>query len=98
MRSLRAHAIDHVGGGVLSPHSPDEASFHFDSGAIQLYDIDHAGNRSSLFFRARPDKGVMCVPASGSRRFTDGARSRRWFTPTTAWRNAAKLRSSATPW
>jgi CRISPR-associated protein Cas5d len=33
---------------------------------FMLYDIDHAGDRSSLFFRARLDKGVMRVPASGS--------------------------------
>ena len=33
---------------------------------FMLYDIDHAGDRSSLFFRARLDKGVMRVPAPGS--------------------------------
>jgi len=33
---------------------------------FMLYDIDHAGDRSSLFFRARLEKGVMNVPAPGS--------------------------------
>jgi CRISPR-associated protein Cas5d len=33
---------------------------------FMLYDIDHAGDRSSLFFRARLDKGLMRVPAPGS--------------------------------
>lgn len=33
---------------------------------FMLYEIDHAGDRSSLFFRARLDKGVMHVPAPGS--------------------------------
>jgi CRISPR-associated protein Cas5d len=31
-----------------------------------LFDIDHAGDRSSLFFRASLEKGVMTVPAPGS--------------------------------
>lgn len=30
---------------------------------IMLYDIDHAGDKSSLFFRAKLDQGVMKVPA-----------------------------------
>lgn len=33
---------------------------------FMLYDIDHTGDRSSLLFRARLDKGVMRVPAPGS--------------------------------
>jgi CRISPR-associated protein Cas5d len=30
---------------------------------FMLYDIDHAGDRNSLFFRARLENGVMRVPA-----------------------------------
>jgi CRISPR-associated protein Cas5d len=30
---------------------------------FMLYDIDHAGDRSSMFFRAMLDKGIMRVPA-----------------------------------
>jgi hypothetical protein len=33
---------------------------------FMLYDIDHGGDRSSLFFRARLDTGVMLVPAADS--------------------------------
>jgi CRISPR-associated protein Cas5d len=33
---------------------------------FMLYDIDHAGDRSSLFFRAILDRGVMKVPAPDS--------------------------------
>jgi CRISPR-associated protein Cas5d len=33
---------------------------------FMLYDIDHAGDRSSLFFRARLESGVMRVPAPDS--------------------------------
>jgi CRISPR-associated protein Cas5d len=33
---------------------------------FMLYDIDHAGDRSSSFFPARLDKGVLRVPAPGS--------------------------------
>jgi CRISPR-associated protein Cas5d len=33
---------------------------------FMLYDIDHAGDHSSLFFRARLDRGVMKVPAPTS--------------------------------
>jgi CRISPR-associated protein Cas5d len=33
---------------------------------FMLWDIDHAGDRSSLFFRARLDNGVLSVPAPGS--------------------------------
>ena len=31
-----------------------------------LYDIDHAGDRSSMFFRAELENGVMRVPAPDS--------------------------------
>lgn len=33
---------------------------------FMLYDIDHAGDRASMFFHARMEKGVMNVPAPGS--------------------------------
>ena len=33
---------------------------------FMLWDIDHAGDRSSLFFRARLDNGVVKVPPPGS--------------------------------
>jgi CRISPR-associated protein Cas5d len=33
---------------------------------FMLYDIEHAGDRSSLFFRARLDNGVMRMPPPGS--------------------------------
>jgi CRISPR-associated protein Cas5d len=33
---------------------------------FMLYDIDHAGDRSSLFFRAALDRGVMRVPSPDS--------------------------------
>jgi CRISPR-associated protein Cas5d len=33
---------------------------------FMLYDIDHAGNRASMFFRAALDKGVMTVPPPDS--------------------------------
>ena len=33
---------------------------------LMLWDIDHAGDRSSMFFRARMDKGVLRVPRPGS--------------------------------
>ena len=33
---------------------------------FMLYDIDHGGDRSSLFFRARLDTGVIRVPAPDS--------------------------------
>jgi CRISPR-associated protein Cas5d len=33
---------------------------------FMLWDIDHAGDRSSLFFRANLDKGVVKIPAPGS--------------------------------
>jgi CRISPR-associated protein Cas5d len=33
---------------------------------FMLWDIDHAGDRSSVFFRAKLDKGIMIVPPPGS--------------------------------
>ena len=33
---------------------------------FMLWDIDHAGDRSSLFFRAKLDKGIVKVPPPGS--------------------------------
>lgn len=33
---------------------------------FMLYDIDHGGDRASMFFRATLDKGVMKVPPPGS--------------------------------
>ena len=33
---------------------------------FMLWDINHAGDRSSMFFRARLDNGIMKVPAPGS--------------------------------
>jgi CRISPR-associated protein Cas5d len=33
---------------------------------FMLYDIDHAGDRSSFFFRARLENGIVRVPSPGS--------------------------------
>jgi len=33
---------------------------------FMLWDIDHAGDRASLFFRAKLEKGIMTVPPPGS--------------------------------
>jgi len=33
---------------------------------LMLWDIDHAGDRSSMFFRAKLEKGIMRVPRPGS--------------------------------
>lgn len=33
---------------------------------FMLWDIDHAGDRSSMFFRAKLEKGIMTVPPPGS--------------------------------
>jgi CRISPR-associated protein Cas5d len=33
---------------------------------LMLYDIDHAGDRASLWFRARLERGVLRVPSPGS--------------------------------
>lgn len=33
---------------------------------FMLFDINHAADRSSMFFRARMNKGVVKVPAPGS--------------------------------
>ena len=52
---------------LLDPGAPLPAAIGDDRDlGFMLYDIDHAGDRSSLFFRARLEKGVMNVPAPGS--------------------------------
>jgi CRISPR-associated protein Cas5d len=33
---------------------------------FMLWDIDHAGDRASLFFRAKLENGIMTVPPPGS--------------------------------
>jgi CRISPR-associated protein Cas5d len=48
--------------GATMPQAIDETR---DLG-FMLYDIDHAGDRGSLFFRAALDKGVMRVPSPDS--------------------------------
>jgi CRISPR-associated protein Cas5d len=48
--------------GEAAPAAIDETR---DLG-FMLWDIDHAGDRSSLFFRARLDRGVVTVPPPGS--------------------------------
>jgi CRISPR-associated protein Cas5d len=52
---------------LLKPEDPPPAALDEtrDLG-FMLYDIDHAGDRASLFFRAALDKGVMRVPAPDS--------------------------------
>ncbi|MBV1708042.1 MAG: type I-C CRISPR-associated protein Cas5 [Hyphomicrobiales bacterium] len=52
---------------LLNPEEPVPAPIA-DSRDLgfMLYDIDHAGDRSSLFFRAALDKGVMRIPAPDS--------------------------------
>ena len=48
-------------GAPLPPAIADDRDLGF-----MLFDIDHAGDRSSLFFRAYLEKGVMNVPPPGS--------------------------------
>ena len=48
--------------GAALPQAIDETR---DLG-FMLYDIDHAGDRGSSFFRATLDRGVMRVPSSDS--------------------------------
>jgi CRISPR-associated protein Cas5d len=48
-------------GAPLPPTIGDDRDLGF-----MLFNIDHAGDRSSLFFRARLEKGVMNVPPPGS--------------------------------
>jgi CRISPR-associated protein Cas5d len=48
--------------GAAMPEAIDESR---DLG-FMLYDIDHAGGRASLFFRAALDKGVMKIPPPDS--------------------------------
>jgi CRISPR-associated protein Cas5d len=52
---------------LLTPDEPMPTTIDasFDLG-FMLYDIDHAGDRSSMFFRARLDNGVMKVPHPSS--------------------------------
>jgi CRISPR-associated protein Cas5d len=56
--------------GAATPKPTDETSdLGFGSPrdlGFMLYDIDHAGDRGSLFFRATLDHGVMRVPSSDS--------------------------------
>ncbi|MDQ0395875.1 type I-C CRISPR-associated protein Cas5c [Labrys monachus] len=61
-REFPAH-FELIEPGALSPPAIDESR---DLG-FMLYDIDHAGDRSSLFFRAQLDKGVLRVPPPGSK-------------------------------
>lgn len=49
--------------GVALPTTVDEPPRDL---GFMLYDIDHAGDRSSLFFRARLENGVMRVPPPNS--------------------------------
>jgi CRISPR-associated protein Cas5d len=53
---------------LLEPDAPLPAAIDepFRDLGFMLWDIDHAGNRASLFFRARLEKGVMRVPQPGS--------------------------------
>ena len=48
--------------GTPPPPSIDETR---DLG-FMLWDIDHAGDRTSMFFRARLENGIMTVPPLGS--------------------------------
>jgi CRISPR-associated protein Cas5d len=48
--------------GVPMPQAIDESR----ELGFMLYDIDHGGDRASLFFRATLDKGVMKVPPPDS--------------------------------
>jgi len=52
---------------LLRPDDPPPAAIDDtrDLG-FMLYDIDHAGDRASLFFRAALDKGVIRIPAPDS--------------------------------
>jgi CRISPR-associated protein Cas5d len=52
---------------LLEPGAPLPVAIRDDRDlGFMLYDIDHAGGRSSLFFRARLEEGVIQVPAPGS--------------------------------
>jgi CRISPR-associated protein Cas5d len=52
---------------LLEPGAPLPVAIREDRDlGFMLYDIDHAGGRSSLFFRARLEEGVIKVPAPGS--------------------------------
>jgi CRISPR-associated protein Cas5d len=48
---------------LLEPEAPTPAAIDEDRDlGFMLFDIDHAANRASLFFRARLDAGVVHVP------------------------------------
>jgi CRISPR-associated protein Cas5d len=48
---------------LLEPKAPTPAAIAEDRDlGFMLFDIDHAANRASLFFRARLDAGVVQVP------------------------------------
>jgi len=54
---------------LMPAHKQETADLGFGAPrdlGFMLYDIDHAGDRSSLFFRARLDRGVMTVPPPDS--------------------------------
>ncbi|HVZ30168.1 MAG TPA: type I-C CRISPR-associated protein Cas5c [Asticcacaulis sp.] len=52
---------------LIEPEEPLPAAIGEDRDlGFMLWDINHAGDRSSMFFRARLDKGVMKVPQPGS--------------------------------
>ena len=52
---------------LLEPDAPMPATIEEDRDlGFMLWDIDHAGDRASLFFRARLDGGVVHVPPPGS--------------------------------
>jgi CRISPR-associated protein Cas5d len=55
--------------GAPMPAAEENADLGFGAPrdlGFMLYDIDHAGDRSSMFFRARLDRGVMKIPSPGS--------------------------------
>jgi CRISPR-associated protein Cas5d len=52
---------------LIEPDEPTPQAISETRGlGIMLYDIDHAGDRGSIFFRARLDRGVLQVPPPGS--------------------------------
>jgi CRISPR-associated protein Cas5d len=52
---------------LIEPDAPaPEAIYETRDLGFMLWDIDHPGDRSSLFFRARLDRGVVRVPPPGS--------------------------------
>ena len=61
MREFPAH-FQLIEAGEPTPRAIDETR---DLG-FMLWDIDHAGDRSSLFFRAALDRGILRIPPPGS--------------------------------